>query len=89
MLPLLAALGLRLAIQPRDAMPVDEFCDASIWLRDLRKASKLRAALRLRLRLENWLTRPAARPFLGDYRLTGVQTVTRLVRKSGWMAEDR
>ena len=47
MLPLLAALGLRVAIRPLDAMPVDESCDVSIWLRDLNKASKLRAALGL------------------------------------------
>jgi hypothetical protein len=40
----------------------------------------------LPLTLENWLTRPAAGQFLGDYRLIGIQTMTRLVRKSGQTA---
>ena len=34
----------------------------------------------LPLRLENWLTRPAAKQFLGDYGSIGIQAVTRLVR---------
>ena len=34
----------------------------------------------LPLRLENWLTRPAAEQFLGDYGSIGIQAVTRLVR---------
>ena len=44
-LPLLAALGLRVTIQPVEAMPPDEFCDVSVRLRDLRLAPKLVALL--------------------------------------------
>lgn len=40
-LPLLATLGLRVAIQPCDAMPPDEFCDISIRLSDGKPAAKL------------------------------------------------
>lgn len=36
----------------------------------------------LPLRLENWLTRPAAEQFLGDYGSIGIQAETRLVRSS-------
>ena len=44
-LPLLAALGLRVALQPVEAMPPDEFCDVAVRLRDLRNAPKLCAQL--------------------------------------------
>ena len=40
-LPLLSALGLRVALQPVESMPPDEFCDVSIRLRDARHAPKL------------------------------------------------
>jgi len=36
----------------------------------------------LPLRLENWLTRPAAKQFLGDYGSIGIQAETRLVRNN-------
>lgn len=44
-LPLLTALGLRVALQPVEAMPPDEFCNVSVRLRDLRKAGKLGVTL--------------------------------------------
>lgn len=44
-LPLLAALGLLVAIQPVQSMPPDEFCNVSIRLRDPRNAAKLNVAL--------------------------------------------
>ncbi len=40
-LPLLSALGLRVALQPVESMPPDEFCDVSIRLRDSGHAPKL------------------------------------------------
>ena len=40
-LPLLSALGLRVALQPVESMPPDEFCNVSIRLRDVRHAPKL------------------------------------------------
>ena len=40
-LPLLVALGLRVALQPVEAMPPDEVCDLSVRLRELRNAPKL------------------------------------------------
>lgn len=43
--PLLAALGLRVAIQPVEAMPPDEFSDVSIRVIDPKVTSKLIAAL--------------------------------------------
>ena len=43
--PLLSALGLRLAIQPVDALPPDGVCDVSIRLRYLRNALKVTLTL--------------------------------------------
>jgi hypothetical protein len=40
-LPLMATLGLRVAIQPCEALPPDEFCDVSIRISDPRPAAKL------------------------------------------------
>lgn len=40
-MPLLATLGLRVAIQPCEALPPDEFCDVSIRISDARPAAKL------------------------------------------------
>ena len=43
--PMMSALGLRVAIQPVEAMPPDEFCDVSIRLLDPKYAPKLIATL--------------------------------------------
>ncbi|MEO8240699.1 MAG: hypothetical protein ABI832_00230 [bacterium] len=51
-LPLLAALGLRVAIQPVDAMPPDEYCDVSVRLAKAKYAPKLIATLQKMMGLE-------------------------------------
>lgn len=48
-MPLLASLGLRVALQPVEALPPDEFCDLSIRLSDISHAPGLIA------RLDKWL----------------------------------
>jgi hypothetical protein len=48
-MPLLTALGLRVALQPVEALPPDEFCDLSIRVSDIKHAPDLIA------RLESWM----------------------------------
>jgi hypothetical protein len=48
-MPLLTSLGLRVALQPVEALPPDEFCDLSIRLSDSKHAPDLIA------RLESWM----------------------------------
>ncbi len=52
-LPLLAALGLHVAIQPVEAMPPDEYCDVSIRLADAKYARKLIVTLERLMGLED------------------------------------
>ena len=51
-LPLLATLGLRVAIQPCEAMPPDEFCDVSVRIAEARHAAGPIAALERLLGLD-------------------------------------
>lgn len=50
-LPLLSSLGLRLAVQPVEAMPPDEVCDLSVRLRDPRNAPNVINAAEITLGL--------------------------------------
>ena len=44
-MPLLATLGLRVVVQPCEALPPDEFCDVSIRISDAKAAAKLMVTL--------------------------------------------